>query len=85
MGWSNDEDLIVVTDIGSIYMYDFDGTPLSQSSATSDIQDSRVIEAKVCIFSFNFQTSKNTNYAEDCRQNSILSTVIVKIYMNSDS
>ena len=47
MGWSNNEDLIVVTDIGSIYMYDFDGTPLSQSSATSEIQDSRVIEAKV--------------------------------------
>ena len=49
MGWSNTEDLIVVTDIGSIYMYDFDGTPLSQSSATSAVQDSRVIEAKVSI------------------------------------
>ena len=55
MGWSNDEDLIVITDIGSIYMYDFDGTPLSQSSATSDIQDSRVIEAKVCSFLSNLE------------------------------
>ena len=47
LGWSHSEDLVVVTDIGSIYLYDVDGTPISQLSANSEIQDSRVIEAKV--------------------------------------
>ena len=48
MGWSHTEDLVVITDIGSVYVYDFDGSPISQISAQSEIQDSRVLEAKVC-------------------------------------
>ena len=55
MGWSNSEDLVVITDIGSVYIYDFDGTPLVQTSAPSEIQDSRVIEAKV---KFGIKTKK---------------------------
>lgn len=39
----------MITDIGSVYLYDFDGTPTAQISATDEIQDSRVIEAKVMI------------------------------------
>ena len=54
MGWTNNEDLIVVTDIGSVYMYDFDGTPLSQASAPAEIQDSRVLEAKVNVLVSKF-------------------------------
>eukprot|EP00116_Pleurobrachia_bachei_P007935 sb/3468197/ len=47
LGWSTDENLVVVTDIGSIYVYDINGVSLSLVSANAEIQDSRVIEARV--------------------------------------